>query len=213
MGCAAFRLPANWNSEVRDPIRLLGRSRHRIRVSRLNRTARIQISPSTYIANIARIHTDSDGRSFGGRILVSEGVIISDGVIIATYGGTIEIATNPYIGPYCVLYGHGGLTIGPNTMIAAHTVIVPANHGFGQLDVPMKAQPLTREGISIGEDVWVGSGCKVLGGVRIGNGAVIGAGSVVTKDIDAYTIAFGVPAVVVRSRQGQMEDRVAAGNR
>src|SRR2546427_2200155 len=180
---------------------LLERIRHRIRVSRLNMRPGIRIAPATYIAKGAMIQTDSDGRSFGGRILVSEGVTISDGVIIATYGGTIEIEANAYIGPYCVLYGHGGLAIGRNTMIGAHTVIVPANHCFARSDVPMNAQPLTQKGINIGEDVWVGSGRKVLDGVRIGNGAVIGAGSVVTKDIDAYSIALGVPAMVVRSRQ------------
>ncbi len=182
---------------------LLERIRHRARVRRMNMRPGIQIAPSTYIAKGAMIQTASDGVLFGGRIIVSEGVIISDGVIIATYGGTIEIAANAYIGPYCVLYGHGGLTIGRNTMIGAHTVIVPANHGFERIDVPMNMQPLTREGINVGEDVWIGSGCRILDGVRIGGGAVIGAGSVVTKDIDPYSIAFGVPATIVRSRQSK----------
>ncbi|HEY7220208.1 MAG TPA: DapH/DapD/GlmU-related protein, partial [Candidatus Binatia bacterium] len=57
------------------------------------------------------------------------------------------------------------------------------------------------EGIDIGEDVWIGAGCKVLDGVRIGKGAVIGAGSVVTKNIGSYAVAVGVPATVVRSRR------------
>jgi acetyltransferase-like isoleucine patch superfamily enzyme len=86
-------------------------------------------------------------------------------------------------------------------MIGAHTVMIPANHGFARIDVPMNTQPLTREGIDVGEDVWIGAGCQVLDGVRIGKGAVIGAGSVVTRDIDAYAIAVGVPATVVRSRR------------
>jgi acetyltransferase-like isoleucine patch superfamily enzyme len=181
--------------------RLLRRIRHRIRVGRLNMRPGIKIAPRTYIAKSAMIQTDSDGCSLGGRILISNGTTISDGVIIATYGGSIEIESNVYIGPYCVLYGHGGLTIGSSTMIAAHTVIVPANHGFSRIDMPMNAQPLTREGIAIGEDVWIGAGCKVLDGVRIGKGAVIGAGSVVTKNIEPYDIAVGVPATVVRSRR------------
>lgn len=186
---------------------LFARIRHRIRVGRLNMTPGIRIAPSAYIAKGAIIQMDSDGASFGGHIRVGEGVAISDGAIIATYGGTIAIEANSYIGPYCVLYGHGGLAIGRNTMIGAHTVIIPANHGFARIDVPMNVQPLTKKGIDIGEDVWVGSGCKVLDGVRIGNGAVIGAGSIVTKDIDAYSIAFGVPATVVGSRRGSKEDR------
>ena len=57
----------------------------------------------------------------------------------------------------------------------------------------MNSQGLTKKGIAIGEDVWIGAGCKILDGVHIGNGTVIGAGSVVTKDIDAHLIAFGVP--------------------
>jgi acetyltransferase-like isoleucine patch superfamily enzyme len=186
---------------------LLAWIRHRIRVSRLNMRPGVQIASSTYIAKSAMIQTESDGRLFAGRILVADGVTISDGVIIATYGGTIEIEAKAYIGPYCVLYGHGGLAIGRNTMIGAHTVIVPANHGFARIDVPMNVQPLTHKGINIGEDVWIGSGCQVLDGVRIGNGAVIGAGSVVTKDIDRYCIALGVPAMVVRSRRERVEDR------
>ena len=180
----------------------LARIQHHIRVSRLNMRPGIRFARSTYIAKSASIQTDSDGHVFGGRISVSDGVTISDGVIIATYGGVIEIEANAYIGPYCVLYGHGGLAIGRNTMIGAHTVIVPANHGMARVDVPMNAQPLTQRGIHVGEDVWIGSGCKILDGVRIGNGTVIGAGSIVTKDIDAYSIALGFPAKVVGRRQG-----------
>jgi acetyltransferase-like isoleucine patch superfamily enzyme len=182
---------------------LLQRIRGRVRVRWLNTRRGIRIAASAHIANSARIQTACDGRYFGGRIAIADGVIISDGAIVATYGGTIEIAANTYIGPYCVLYGHGGLSIGRNTMIGAHTVIIPANHGFERIDVPMNSQPLTRKGIAIGEDVWIGSGCSILDGVRIGGGSVLGAGSVVTKDIDPYSIAFCVPAKIVGSRQGQ----------
>jgi acetyltransferase-like isoleucine patch superfamily enzyme len=64
----------------------------------------------------------------------------------------------------------------------------------------MGAQPLTKKGIAVGQDVWIGAGCKVLDGVHIGNGAVIGAGSVVTKDIGAFVIAVGTPAKAVGTR-------------
>jgi acetyltransferase-like isoleucine patch superfamily enzyme len=187
----------------------LARIQHRIRLSRLNMRSGVQIDRSTYIARSAMIQIDADGCVLGGRVVVSGGVTISDGVIISPYGGNIEIGAHAYIGPYCVLYGHGGLAIGRNTMIGAHTIIIPANHGLTQLDRPMTVQPLTMKGVTIGEDVWIGAGCKVLDGVHIGNGAVIGAGSVVTKDIDAYLIALGVPAKDVGSRQRSSAGRAS----
>jgi len=170
------------------------------RIAWLNTRPGIQLARSVQLAESARIQTKSDGHAFGGRIIVSAGVTLSDGVILATYGGSIEIGPNAYLGPYCVLYGHGGLMIGRNCMIGAHTVVVPANHGFSRTDLPMNAQPLTHEGIAIEDDVWIGAGCQVLDGVRIGHGAIIGAGSVVTGDVDPFSVAVGVPAKVVRSR-------------
>ena len=54
--------------------------------------------------------------------------------------------------------------------------------------------------VDIGNDVWIGSHALLLGGVRIGDGAVIGAGSVVTKDVEPYSIVAGVPAKIIRKR-------------
>jgi acetyltransferase-like isoleucine patch superfamily enzyme len=48
--------------------------------------------------------------------------------------------------------------------------------------------------LKIGNDVWIGFGVRILEGVKIGDGAVIGACSLVTKDIEPYTINYGIPA-------------------
>lgn len=52
----------------------------------------------------------------------------------------------------------------------------------------------------IGHDVWIGSDTIILGGVTIGNGAVVAAGSVVTKDVEPYSIVAGVPAKTLKTR-------------
>lgn len=52
----------------------------------------------------------------------------------------------------------------------------------------------------IGNDVWIGERALIKQGVTIGHGAVIGMGSVVTKDVEPYTIVAGCPARVVRKR-------------
>ena len=53
---------------------------------------------------------------------------------------------------------------------------------------------------TIGNDVWIGHGAKIKAGVKIGHGAVIGMGSIVTKDVEPYTIVGGNPAKVIRTR-------------
>ena len=52
----------------------------------------------------------------------------------------------------------------------------------------------------IGHDVWIGQNCLIKQGVKIGNGAVVGMGSIVTKDVEPYTIVAGNTAKVIRKR-------------
>lgn len=54
--------------------------------------------------------------------------------------------------------------------------------------------------LSIGCDVWIGEGVRILPGIKIGNGAVIACYSVVTKDVPAYAIVAGIPAKIMRFR-------------
>lgn len=58
----------------------------------------------------------------------------------------------------------------------------------------------SRGDVTIGHDVWLGSGCMVLSGVTIGHGAVIGARAVVSRDVPPYGIVAGNPGRLVRTR-------------
>jgi acetyltransferase-like isoleucine patch superfamily enzyme len=102
--------------------------------------------------------------------------------------------------PYSVLYGHGGLEIGDYVRIAAHCVIVPANHGIALDEGLIADQPMSKRGIRIGNDVWLGAGVRVLDGSVIGDGCVVAAGSVVRGELEPYAIYAGVPAKLVRMR-------------
>jgi acetyltransferase-like isoleucine patch superfamily enzyme len=137
----------------------------------------------------------------GGSIKVGRNCHIMDYAMIQSYGGNVEIGDDCSVNPFCVLYGHGGLKIGKGVRIASHTVMIPANHGFEDLDTPIWRQAETRRGIVIEDDVWIGSGCTILDGVRIGRGCIIGAGAVVTASLPEFSIAVGVPARVVRDRR------------
>ena len=52
--------------------------------------------------------------------------------------------------------------------------------------------------IKIGNDVWVGGGAIILPGVAVGDGSTVGAGSVVTHDVEPYTVVAGNPARMIR---------------
>lgn len=60
--------------------------------------------------------------------------------------------------------------------------------------------PRPGRGIVIGNDVWCGTGAKILDGVTIGHGAVVGAYAVVTRDVRPYAFVGGNPAREIRRR-------------
>jgi len=132
-------------------------------------------------------------------------VRIREGCYIDTHGGWIIFGDNVFLGPQCMIYGHGGLEIGRNTLIAGKTSIIPANHNFSKSDVPLRSQGESTIGIKIGDNVWIGTGSIILDGVHIGSHSVIGAGSVVTCSIPPFSVAVGSPAKVIRNRQEESD--------
>lgn len=153
------------------------------------------INPSVKIYPNVVLNTE-----YGGTITIGEKSELLHGVILMTYGGNIKIGNKCSINPYTVLYGHGNLTIGNNVLIAGHTLIIPANHNFTDKNKTINMQGLTMKGITIEDDVWIGSGCRILDGVTIGKGAIVAAGAVVNRNVEEYTIVGGVPAKLIKNR-------------
>lgn len=137
---------------------------------------------------------------FGGTITLGRNVTIRSGAILTPYGGSITLGDGSGVNHYTILYGHGGLEIGEHVRFAAHCTVIPANHGFDDLETPITFQPETKLGIRIGNDVWIGANCTILDGVTICDGAVIGAGSVVSKDVATRSVVAGVPARKLKER-------------
>lgn len=136
----------------------------------------------------------------GGAVSIGKRCDIGQGALLLTYGGTLQIGDDCSINPYCMIYGHGGLKIGNHVRIAAHAVIVPANHNFDRPDIPICNQGLSMQGIVIDDDVWIGAHVVITDGVHIGTGAVIGAGAVVTSNVEPHAVYAGVPARVLKHR-------------
>lgn len=147
-----------------------------------------------------------DAHSMTGHIVLDDDVWLSRGCyVIADRDVEVQIGPRTYIGHRCLLYGHGGIRIGCDVLMANDVQLICGSHTFARRDIPIRAQPPDERPIVIEDDVWLAASVIVLGGVTIGQGAVVGAGAVVTRSLPPYSIARGVPAQVVGTR-GDVED-------
>lgn len=162
---------------------------------------------------------------FGHGVTLERGVIV-DG--LARQG--VEIGDDVMIGPYCVIrasmltnlgegvrigrrsaldaYSYigagGGVFIGDCVIMGQHVSFHAENHQYDRLDVPISAQGITRKGIVIEDDCWVGSNVTFLDGVHVGRGCVIAAGTIVRGEIPSYSVVAGVPGRVIKSRKERL---------
>jgi acetyltransferase-like isoleucine patch superfamily enzyme len=145
----------------------------------------------------------------GERVTMGQGCQVQFGTVLHGGGmawsdgqGCIRLGDRVFIGPHCTLFGAGGIEIGDDALLSPHVVITSHQHTFAATDRPIRDQPAAFALVVIEPDVWIGAGAVVLPGVRIGRGVVVGAGAVVTRDVPPGAVVMGVPARVVRYREG-----------
>lgn len=96
--------------------------------------------------------------------------------------------------------GAGGIRIGAGSRIATGATLYAFDHGLAP-DRPVREQPVTSRGITLGVDVWVGANAGITDGVTVGDHAVVAMGAVVTRDVPAWAVVGGVPARVLGDRR------------
>lgn len=107
------------------------------------------------------------------------------------------------IGKFCSIGSNvkSGVGIHPSTNFVSSHPIFYSNRGqsagiiFHTKSIFEEFKPTY-----IGNDVWIGDNVLIIPGVRIGDGAIIAAGSVVTKDVQPYSIVAGIPANIIKFR-------------
>lgn len=118
------------------------------------------------------------------------------GVIIRG-GHNLRIDEHSIIGDECILDARCGLYIGKNVNIGAKTSFWTDSHDMND---PYFRGNNKRGPIKVEDYAWIGPHCVILKQVTIGEGAVVAAGSVVTKDVEPYSVVAGIPAKKIGER-------------
>jgi len=142
---------------------------------------------------------DAKGVSNRG-IDVGRGAFLGRGTILSCKDGDITLGDHANLGFHCEVFSGSSVTVGAHALFAAQVYLVGGGHEFEGRDAAVIDQPRTSRGIVLGDNVWLGTGAKVLDGIRIGSHAVVGANAVVNEDLPDGAIAAGVPARLLRLR-------------
>jgi acetyltransferase-like isoleucine patch superfamily enzyme len=150
---------------------------------------RAQLSGATFAGHA--IVRGSDRIRVGTNVFIDHGAYLNPSTVNERRG-FIHLGDDVEVGPYSIIWGGGGVTIGNRVRLGAHVHITSQQGMLGNGDAhgyTVQTKPVTIE-----DDVLIYSGAIVTPGVRIGRGARIAAGAVVVRDVAPHTTVAGVPA-------------------
>ncbi len=174
---------------------LLGRSVRFFNAPKINFGKFLKLGNHVYISALSK-----NGVSFGNNVGIGDFSRIIVSTSLNQVGDYIKIGNNVGIGEFAYLGGAGGLEIGDECIVGQYLSCHPENHIYDDINISIRHQGVTRKGIKIGNNCWIGSKVTILDGVEIGDGSIIAAGAVVNKSFPANSIIGGVPAKLIKSR-------------
>jgi len=132
-------------------------------------------------------------------------LIIKDNVTIKKFshinvinGSTVILEDWSHVGMFNLINGVCDIVIGEYTMLGPSVLLNSYQHNYGDLDKPIRLLGGSAKNLYIGADCWIGQGSIIMECIE--KKSIIGAGSVVSKKIPAYSVAYGNPAKVRKSR-------------
>lgn len=138
---------------------------------------------------------------FGNNIFLGENVsLINSKIGDYSYININSSIKNTSIGKFCSIGPNVQIILGkhPANFVSSHPVFYANNKPFKTF--ADKTYINEYDSVVIGNDVWIAEGVLIPSGVTIGNGAIITARSVVTKDVEPYSIVGGIPAKHIKYR-------------
>ena len=158
----------------------------------------LRLGNQVYVSALSK-----NGIHFGNNVSIGAFSRVIVSTSLNDIGDKIVIGNNVGIGEFAYLGGAGGLEIGDECIVGQYLSCHPENHNYENINLSIRYQGVSRKGIKIGKNCWIGSKVTILDGVSIGNGSIIAAGSVVTKSFSENSIIGGVPAKLLKSRTNE----------
>jgi maltose O-acetyltransferase len=114
-----------------------------------------------------------------------------------SYGVNTTLEDGVYLNAGCVILDSAPVRIGAHSMLGPGTQVYCADH---HRDPGERRKGIERAlPVTVGRDVWIGGGARLLPGVSVGDGAIVAAGAVVTRDVPAGATVAGIPACPIRA--------------
>lgn len=135
----------------------------------------------------------------GGKIEIGDGCVLCDRSSIWSSKDGLKIGNGFSLGIGGYICGtEGRIVIGDNVIMADNVRLYSWNHSLYSNLKTFSENKTSHNGITIGNNCWLGSGCIILDGVSLGDSCVVGAGAVVAKSFLKNSLIAGVPAKVVK---------------
>jgi len=176
-------------------------------VQRLIGRATCRLEQGAFLSHTARIKNALGDSS---RIVIGANSHVRGELMLFGHGGRISIGEWCYIGEGSRIWSAASIMIG-NRVLISHGANIFDNltHPLGAAARHQQIKQIFTNGhprdialdespVRICDDAWIGAGAMVMRGVTVGEGGIVAAGAVVTKDVPAFSIVAGNPAVLIR---------------
>lgn len=133
------------------------------------------------------------------RLSIGKNTVIFHRCILVTESGRIELGNHSHLGVDAYLNAtKGAIIIGNHVAIGPRTQIYSYSNNYEEGKNVDECHKVAD--VIIKDNVLIGASVVILPGITISEGAIVGAGSVVTKDIQPFTIVGGIPAKIIKER-------------
>ncbi|MCS3790616.1 acyltransferase [Aeromonas veronii] len=125
-------------------------------------------------------------------------------IVTGNSNSKITINKDVYVGRYANIHTGSQIIIGEGAVLSDYVYLSTLSHGLDpQLGPIMQQESYDKGPIILGENVFIGFGCKIMPNVTLGDWCIVGAGAVVTKSFPGYVMIAGNPAKIIKKYDSQ----------